>query len=328
MLILTPDNLNALKVSSQLYPMDLMTIQSNSIQDLDGIAILQSASPIPRKFFTPDTTPPQLLSFTMNYATNIMVLAFDEVINTTSLLPSNVMLLSAHNLSTPTLTNFTLTYYSYIIPSFTSNVIIDMDLYRYDAIALSEMSSIGQDIENIFLLVTSFQDVSGNMQNNSGVVDCSSLVVDSITFPILEAFDIVPFTSFYSVSLYFTRVINISTFACADFSLQSDGTSSPLQEVPLTGCTILSPQTSYSRIVALTLPGTFLGGTPLIGSIPSSTFLTLSSSTGITTLGISGNPVVSGRADFPDLTMFFSSFLPPFFLFLGFYLIMIASLYC
>lgn len=287
---LQDSDLNAVKLANILHPYDLMLFTTNMVRDMSGNVILGVSlqNPIQLSYFVPDTTPPQLLSFALDYNTNLLTLHFNEVVNTSSIDPSNIQLLSSKNVSTAS--SFTLTYYSLVIPSTSDDVVVDMNLYRYDALALEADPFIGQSIQQVFARVGEVRDVSGNVLIMSTIASCTSLIKDTSTTPMLESFAWSPFNNSgvpITLVLYFSRVINGSTFACSDFIVQSDGTSSPAESLPIMNNLCSFNASINSRAVIITLSPTFLNNVQLVGTSQTTTFIATVPSP--ITKGISGN---------------------------------------
>lgn len=285
-------DLNQIKLANIHYPYDLLIFSANTVKDMTGNSVqgVDVSSPIQLSYFVPDTTPPNLISFSLDYSAGLLVMTFDEVVNTTSISPSLIELLSTNNVTLAS--TFNLSYYSYVLPSSSNAVYVDMSLYRYDALALESDQAIGENIHNVFLLISNVLDVSGNLLQNSPIVSCASLIQDTRTVPSLQSFDWSPISNHtfpITVILYFSRVLNISTFTCSDFIFVSDTTSSPTEVLPLTNSQCNISSNADSRQVSITLSPSFLNGATLIGRSQSSTYITTVASP--FTKGVSGNSV-------------------------------------
>lgn len=284
-------DLNYIKVAQLSHPFDRMVLADDSLRDLsrNGVIGHDITNPIELSYIILDSTPPNIIYFSINYATNLISIQFDEIINISSISITNVQLLSSSNISTAIV--FNLTYFSYIEPSTSDTVTINMDLYRYDAITLSENLYIGHDVNSIFLHIDKVADIAGNIDTRGNIIPCTSLIPDTSTSPSLESFDFYPYGSLsgiVTITVYFSRVIDVAVFDCSDFILQSDAIN-PIESMHLlpSSCTLLS--TSNSREISFSLSTGLLSSFTFLGSSQSRTFIRMASI--VKSKGTSGNSI-------------------------------------
>lgn len=304
---ITSEDLNSIKYAHAIGTLDKLLLNIDAVEDLfgnnlvgdeeyDGLKLL-----VPIDTFVEDVSSPVLLSFTIDRNTNILYLAFDELIQWNSLLPSHMTLYSSSNMSNPVLETFTFTNYTIVETDAeyrSSMVEVNLGLFRVDGFRLQEEQIIGNDTFTTFLQVSGVQDVFGNTLSLSSILQCDVIIPDS-TLPQLEAFDVSYLwdsaSSDVVVNCYFSEVIDVSTFRCSEYILASQPASSPSEVIVFsdTNCTLLSGENT--RQVNFTVTDAFFGGS--IGSDAESTYMFTSSSP--TTLDVRGNalqPIASNAA--------------------------------
>eukprot|EP01041_Mallomonas_annulata_P003287 gene3287-6514_t len=250
---LTSIDLNVIKVAYRSAALDSIVMAQGAVLDFadNAYAGNDADSLIDIEEVVPDTIPPSLLSFDLDMALKQITLTFDEVVTARALEARNVHILSETNTSTAVV--FTLTNYSVIGDSFTNVVTIDLGLYRRDALALDSLIGIAKDISTSFILVNGVEDMFMNARLSSEPFQATSFVADTIS-PELIAFDFVASTgSSVAVTFYFSEIISISTFSCADFSFASSASISPAVTLALVAgdCTLVT--SSDSNVVQVTV---------------------------------------------------------------------------
>lgn len=136
-----------------------MTVAIFSFFDANGnpIVSIPSTDALSASEFIPDTTPPILLSFDLNLTSEALILTFDEVMNTSSLKPSGIVIQSSpFSLSGVTLAG-----------SFTSSINSPVVVVHVEVSSLNRIKSnlvLATSINTTFLTIGphTISDVSGN----------------------------------------------------------------------------------------------------------------------------------------------------------------------
>ena len=277
-------DLNAIKravsTSSGLQILDSLVMAAGAVKDLRGNPFIGNTAdqPISVSVFTPDTTAPQLLSWTLDLSLHRFSLIFNEFVSYSTVRPSSLVLLSSSNLANPSLVRFQLTNYSKLYQGDVSQneVLLDLELYRQDAFALESLvpQGLGINVSNTFLAISNLSDIFGNAQLGVQIVQASEVTPDTVS-PKLEAFDF-DYNSLGSaamVTAYFSKVIEISSFDCHDFEMRSSPSASSLHVVQFSSvtCALQVGQTN-SHVVEFFVPHAAFAGTT-VGNTPDETWL-------------------------------------------------------
>ena len=86
--LLTNDDLNEIKIRDMLARDNtslFLSLTTNTIADMDGNQVRRAVR-IPVSMLTRDTTPPQLVDFTIDMDSGQLTLTFDETVNSSSLI--------------------------------------------------------------------------------------------------------------------------------------------------------------------------------------------------------------------------------------------------
>lgn len=276
-------DLNAIKRAvfdpSGLKVFDSLVMYGGAVKDLKGNAFEGNDPdhPIAITTFTTDSTPPELMSWKLDRSALLLSLYFNELVGHDSIRPDHIVLLSAANyLTAPQrlqLTNYSKVHQGDVA---LNEVLVDLDLYRQDAFALQKMAGLGlgTDTSNTFLAITALSDIFGNVAGTVQTVAVSSVKADSTPL-LMQAFDWTHETGDPEVTIvvYFSKVLNISTFDCADLDLRSEPLRLASDIVPLSNavCTLAAGQNN-SHIVTFTVLYSLFSGT-VIGSAPESTWM-------------------------------------------------------
>jgi hypothetical protein len=282
---LTIGDLNALKSSNLLAPLNEVILESNFVTDLFGNLPFGGAdSVLSLTSLVDDVTAPALLSCSLDLSTNILNLHFSEIIDLTSLPPQTIFLFA--NESNPS-ENMTLSNFSLIESGYShreSNVSVNMALLREDAFRLQAHSTIGKETNTTYLAITNFRDLSGNSNSLFEMTQC--LVSPDSQPPSLESFDFLDALGLVQLTLYFSEVVSLASFNCSDFFLLSEPSASAEVFRP-SGCTVAT--TGDSREIVYSFPDPSFA---LIGSSELTTYVSILS-TSTTTTDLSGNIVSS-----------------------------------
>ena len=278
---LTMTDLNAVKFSYTYGTLDKIRCQVDFITDVFGNVLLGDADLAYKEFivsiavFVPDSTPPQLLAFSLDLSHDTLEIMFDELVEHWSLHPMHIQLLSSDNISHPDTDYLQLSNYSVVLgdeDSRQSNITVDLGLLRADAFHLQAEALIGQNVTTTFLHISGVVDIAGNERfSNTSIIQVTEIKSD-VSSPKLEGFDFDLGGSVATVTLYFSELLDISTFDCAEFLFASEQAETPTETVEVvTGdCTVLT--VSDSRDVSYTVAATLFSSGD-IGAAAASTFV-------------------------------------------------------
>ena len=162
-------DLNLIKAETELF-----TMEGNSFISADGLAIrdlfsnfLQSVvagEAIPVTNFTADTTSPQLSAYTLDLDIGGLVLSFDETVNITTFMPSDLTLQNVQNASEPGAVTLGLSAAGVSVPNNTGTVFTYF-LNNEDVNFIKErLDFFGSNTNNTFLSLssTAIQDMMRN----------------------------------------------------------------------------------------------------------------------------------------------------------------------
>ena len=179
-----------------------------------------------------------------------------------------------------------------------NEILVDLDLYRQDALALQTAAEFGlaTTVSNAFIAITALRDIFGNSQQAVQVVQASTVVAD--TTPLhLQAFDWEqhPLGTTVLVSLYFSKVVDAASFRCSDLALRSapNRNAADIVNPQDTDCTLVTGQVD-SHVIQFTIPTSLFAST-IIGQSTSTTWINVPV-TGAT-VDLSGNAVVNIRSE-------------------------------
>ena len=304
------NDLNVVKYSHAIGTLDRVLFDIDFVADLFGNYAEGDDDLNGEKFivdidvFSPDTTDPQILSCFVDFSTSLITLQFDEIIDSDSIKPYNIEFYSANH-TAPRIRNLTLSNYSIVevdLLRLSGNVTVDMSLYRQDAFDFQAQAVIGKNSSVTFVRVSGATDVSGNPHDSSVVVACQ--IGDDTDQPVLESFDFISNGGNYDVTLYFSEVLDISSFDCADVEFATLNSQSAAETVSLTSgdCTVST--VINSREVTFSVAAALFS---TIGSAPSATWVYAPNP--LSTADISGNilqalPVTSAHRVGPRVVDF------------------------
>ncbi|KAL5489590.1 hypothetical protein EMCRGX_G018700 [Ephydatia muelleri] len=190
-----------------------LRIMMGAVQDMANVSNGIATTVLQASAFIPDTTPPNLVSYTVDFNANLMVLNFDEPVNSSSL---NVAAITLLNSAVNATANYTLTGGSVITQSGLQLVV---NMTNTDLNAIKRLTTLLAPLRlNVsYLAVTSaaVKDMAG-IQVNPTVVPIATYFKDT-TNPSLVLFLLDMNTG--TVTLSFTEVINISSIVYTQFTL-------------------------------------------------------------------------------------------------------------
>jgi hypothetical protein len=278
---LTMADLNAVKYSYTYGTLDKMRCGVDFVTDIFGNVLLGDADLdyneliVDIDVFVPDTTAPELLAFSIDLSTDTIDIVFDELVEHWSINPMHIQLLSSSNTSDPDTEYLQLSNYSIVLGdthSRKSNITVDLGLLRADGFRLQAESLIGQNATTTFLHLAGVTDINGNERlSNTSIIRVSEIKPD-MSSPELEAFDFVLGGTTAQVTLYFSELLDIASFDCADFQFANAQLESPAETVVLltSDCTVST--VVNSREISYTVDATKFN-TGSIGAAVTSTFV-------------------------------------------------------
>lgn len=267
--------------------------------------------PAPLGQFIPDTSPPRLLGWSLDRSNSLLVLVFDEFVPVQSLDPNMVYLQSDSNSSLAQfmvqLSNFTiverdssttlfantlngiiedlLAAYASVYADEDNVLVLNLGLLRQDGFALeraiasayprntavSNSSTFGNSEIDTLLRMSGFKDIFGNERSSEQVLSVFEVAPDTSAL-VVQAFDFESSGSTVAMSLYFSHIVFLDNFTCADFMLLSEASPAAAHTVLLTDtdCTVTSLTDDY--YVTLNFPSTLISGTT-IGDTTDSTWM-------------------------------------------------------
>ena len=291
-LVLSEEDANALKLNTALATADsntFISFTSSAIRDTAGNPVI----PIPLTnaeevdFFTEDSEPPHLSSFSLNLDTRRLSLTFNEPIlaGTFSLVG---VVLQDHS-STPS--------QSVRLSSFSTSPTIENGLEYVIDLSNDDFNAITATFPLATMEINTFLAMEARTvedMNNIGVEAISPNDAHQITdhlednmSPTLQVFDFD--LNLGLLTLVLSESVNITSFDVMQVTLQSSD-SSPFEQLTLNGG-LVSLTTSTTIAVTLLISDlNTLKQTPDLASVPSNTFLSL---TPRTVQDMNGNMVVS-----------------------------------
>ena len=203
-----------------------ISLTPEAISDMNGNPVIEVASHdgLPASGFTTDTTPPMLISFSLNLTAEVLSLTFDETVNASSLMPESitiqqgeythlVSLISWYQLQSGT-------------GSSTDDYVIDIQLDDIDLNELKRLTRIATSRENTYITITPelVSDMSGNrvveIINGQGLQVYSFF--EDVIPPVLDEFHLDMDEG--ELHLTFSETVNASSFCVTQITLQ-DGTT-------------------------------------------------------------------------------------------------------
>ena len=276
-----------------------LSLTASTIQDLSGSPVLPVLpfNALQVAYFIPDTTQPELVSFTLDMDIGSLQLTFSEAVDSSALDPTGITLQSSAALPT---TNFTLTGGSVVAVSFTE---IMLRLTRVEANALRQIQDLATSVADTYLVLTSYTiwDYNGNpvlsIPSSNAVMAAQFIPV---TLPTLDYYNLYLIRSTGYLVLVFSELVDLSSFDVTTITFQNaQGPANT--NYTLTG---FDPQSSgsglatgASRVVNVTISEietAALEGIPDLASSCNNTFLSFTSDI---VLDVGGNPAEGVTTD-------------------------------
>ncbi|KAL5489577.1 hypothetical protein EMCRGX_G018687 [Ephydatia muelleri] len=264
---------------------------------LPGMATDYYSNPLTMQVFyatsvLPDTSNPMLISFSLDYNYETLLLTFDKTINPLTFVPGTVSLLST--MMQPATEMFNLTNTS-IPASYKLSYILAVRLGPQELTMLKELVNLGQSINTTFVMLQNgtVLDTYGNPSVPT-TVSVSTILQDTAR-PILTSFDLDMNNGV--LVFYFSQVVIPTTFQPTFVTLQNYY-SSPTANKTLTGGVISNPGTN-TRALNLQLTTAdifFIKSVSNLAKTLNTTFLSTIQATAFDLYGFNSTPIFSNAA--------------------------------
>ena len=194
-----------------------LSLTATTIQDVSGSPVVPvpPSNALPVSIFTEDTTPPELLSFTLDLDIGSLELTFSEAVNISALDPTGITLQSH---PTSPILDFTLTGGSAVAVSFTEIMLV---LTRADANMLRQLQGLATSTLDTYLTLTSdiILDYNGNPVFPIFALRASQFIADTppeaVSFPVFDLD-----AGMFSIS--FSEPVDASSANITQFTLYND----------------------------------------------------------------------------------------------------------
>ena len=254
-----------------------LVLETAALQDTasNQIAAIPSASAIPviATGFMGDTTPPRLLQFNLDMNTGILVVSFDDIVNTLSLEATRISILGS------SVANENATYQ---LTSGSTNsddgFELSIQISMPDLNAIKSNTMIATEPNTTYISITAelIADLAG-LNIVPTIVRVTNFVEDT-TRPELRGFNLN--VNEGTLTLSFTEAIEPDSFNITEIRLQNRNDFSSTEMLDLTGGTITTLNNNLVFIISLTVRDlNSLKEMLNLGTNTSNTFISLSSST-------------------------------------------------
>jgi len=254
-------DLNAVKAATKVGILTRMVVLPYAMTDVAGNSYAGNTqnNPIFATTSVPDTLPSRLLNATLDMTAGVMTLQFDEIVNISSINPSNVYIGSSKNFASAT--KFQLTKFSPITEDDEGLVTVDLKTYETDYNNLKAISSVGTKVSNTFVYIVGIKDIFGNTMTTQTYKQAVSVIPDLNPLELVAFNFLILAGGVNSFTLFFNRNVLLSSFDCSDFVLTSAlAPSSANVSFVKSGCVARSSASS-SRIIVFnstaTIPNSF-----------------------------------------------------------------------
>ena len=193
-------------------------MNNNSVTAINATEAQQASN------FTDDDTSPQLVSFDLDFDSNILWLTFDETVNTSSITGSEITFTSDESLSMAS-TNYTLTEHTVLLMGYGDDTVLPLNISRFDSNELKKLTDLATSENDTFLLLTALAvlDMRSNMLAPVDSPWPVLLYTPDTTRPILEGF-VVDMDNRW-LQLYFSETVNSSSLLVGEVTLQDFSTA-------------------------------------------------------------------------------------------------------
>ena len=203
-----------------------ISLTLEAISDMNGNPVIEVPpyNSLPASDFTFDTTPPMLISFSLNLTSEVLSLTFDETVNASSLRPESITIQQAEYTHLVSLISWYQLQYGN--GSVIDDYIIDIQLDDVDLNELKRLTRIATSRENTYITISPelISDMSGNRMveiiNGRGL-QVSSFFEDVIP-PVLDEFHLDMDEG--ELHLTFSETVNANSFDVTQITLQDGRT--------------------------------------------------------------------------------------------------------
>ena len=249
------DDANSIRASTQLatsIASTFLSLTASAVEDLAGnpVVSISPSNALQVSAFVPDTTPPQLISFSLDLELGSLQLFFSEAVNHSTLNPTGFTLLNSN--ASPT-RSFLLSGGSAVAVSLTE---VMLTLAAGDANNIRQLQDLATSVQDTYLVIGSsaIRDYNNNPViaiPNSGAIQASQVIQvvgrpEAVSFP---AFDLN--AAMFNIS--FSESMNLSSIDVTQFTLFSDQSSLAAEAYTLTGGILMSSANSNIITISLTI---------------------------------------------------------------------------
>lgn len=215
-------------------------LETAFLQDTSSNAFEGQGTGFPASILVPDTQPPELLAFTLDVNASLLILSFNEPVNSTSLDITGFTLVAQRGLQDPTRT---IAFTSGNVISAAFSEVVTVEFALVDSLQIKSTPGVGEYENNTYLIVApdSITDTSGNALADISLADAllaTTVVPDDIP-PEFVDFTLDLGTGL--LELTFNEPLSIASFMASQFALQENNSD-----------TTLALSTSTSATVSLT----------------------------------------------------------------------------
>ena len=242
---LSVDDINSLVLEPTLATdasTTFLSVDYGAVYDFNSNPFNGTDTPIPASLYVRDSSPPELVTLSVDMTQRTLTLDFDEPVDISSLRITRVRLQNALGGSSYTLTNV-----SSSNSSSGGTVVIDLGQADFDS--LGTFPDLYTSLGNSYIVLSSgaISDPSGTEIRATSPLQASLFINDTIP-PELVDFQIDLITGV--IRLNFSETINVLTLDPTLIVIQSDGSASPTSNVTLSRKTSMM---NYSSVVELQL---------------------------------------------------------------------------
>ena len=219
------DDLNAIKINTELATNDsdvYISITSDVAVDIynqPSNELLPEFAMLVQKY-TADTTPPQLVTFTLDIDGGILELTFDEAVDPSSLIYERISIHNTRNESALILEMHTFQN-GFVAMNDTGTVVVTIELSTPDLAGLQYRTSLALTLNDTFISLQNGTILDMNSNPSSEIAFDSALeafqVIPDTSPPELVAFDLDLNDNFLILS--FSEAVNVSTFNISAYQI-------------------------------------------------------------------------------------------------------------
>lgn len=249
-LVFVPEDLVQIGTSFISGVMDYLFMEPGSVADMGRNFYPGNDfdNPIVLQNFIKDVTPPLTTAFIFDYSDLSLTLTFSKQVKLSSVKPYYFTLWA--NISNIEY-NFTFTNYSLLLQPSLLTIKLEFGLLRRDYSMLQLSPIFRADAASLYVSLSSFTDVFGNLQTNGYKQSCLKIIANSYQVQLVSFDYNRSDSSFYHIALHYSNVIILSSVKCSDYILQSSSSNSPSEIVQLSSdvCRVISTVESENVIL-------------------------------------------------------------------------------